>query len=295
MLSLYDNVFSKLKMDGVSIKINHRKILAGIVGFLGVESKLTSFTLTLDKLNKIGKEGVLKELQANDFSENALDTIEKLLEIKGSASEQLNTLEKLLVNQDDGLEGINELKFILSQLESSPLESVGLDFDITLARGLHYYTGMIVEVSAPETVKMGSIGGGGRYDDLTGKFGLKNMSGIGVSFGFERIYLVMEALELFPETLQTSANILFANFGDASTAIAYKHMNKLRSHGIACELYPNEVKLKKQLAYANDKKIARVILIGSQEIEKKEFVLKDMDTGIQISHPVKELLSLLIS
>ena len=295
MLSLYDNVFSKLKMDGVSIKINHRKILAGIVGFLGVESKLTSFTLTLDKLNKIGKEGVLKELQANDFSENALDTIEKLLEIKGSASEQLNTLEKLLVNQDDGLEGINELKFILSQLESSPLESVVLDFDITLARGLHYYTGMIVEVSAPETVKMGSIGGGGRYDDLTGKFGLKNMSGIGVSFGFERIYLVMEALELFPETLQTSANILFANFGDASTAIAYKHMNKLRSHGIACELYPNEVKLKKQLAYANDKKIARVILIGSQEIEKKEFVIKDMDTGIQISHPVKELLSHLIS
>ncbi|MDC3354770.1 histidine--tRNA ligase, partial [Flavobacteriaceae bacterium] len=293
MLSLYDNAFSKLKIEGVSLKINHRKILAGIAALLGAESKLTSFTVALDKLDKIGKEGVIKELKTHDFSENALHTLEQLLELKGSAYEQLETLEKLFDDHNEGLEGIHELKFILTQLEASPLEKVSLNFDLTLARGLHYYTGMIVEVSAPDTVKMGSIGGGGRYDDLTGTFGLKNMSGIGVSFGFERIFLVMDALGLFPETLQASAEVLFANFGDAAAAVAYHYVNELRTHGIACELYPTEAKLKKQLAYANDKKIAKVILIGSEELEQKQFVLKDMDTGNQTTYSLKKLLSLL--
>ncbi|MDA9015573.1 histidine--tRNA ligase [Flavobacteriaceae bacterium] len=293
MLSLYDNAFSKLKIEGVSLKINHRKILAGIAALLGAESKLTSFTVALDKLDKIGKEGVIKELKTHDFSENALHTLEQLLELKGSAYEQLETLEKLFDDHNEGLEGIHELKFILTQLEVSPLEKVSLNFDLTLARGLHYYTGMIVEVSAPDTVKMGSIGGGGRYDDLTGTFGLKNMSGIGVSFGFERIFLVMDALGLFPETLQASAEVLFANFGDAAAAVAYHYVNELRTHGIACELYPTEAKLKKQLAYANDKKIAKVILIGSEELEQKQFVLKDMDTGNQTTYSLKKLLSLL--
>lgn len=293
MLSLYDTVFSKLKIEGVSLKINHRKILAGIASLLGAESQLTSFTVTMDKLDKIGKEGVLKELKSHDFSENALTTLEQLLELKGSGFEQLHTLETLLNGQEEGLEGIRELKFILTQLEASPLKTVGLNFDLTLARGLHYYTGMIVEVSAPNTVKMGSIGGGGRYDDLTGTFGLKNMSGIGISFGFERIYLVMEALALFPKTLQTSVKILFTNFGNAPAAIAYQYVNKLRNQGIACELYPTESKLKKQLAYANDKKIPKVVLIGSEELAKKEFVLKDMNTGDQTPHGLEKLMDLL--
>jgi len=293
MLSLYDNVFSKLKMEGVSLKINHRKILAGIAALLGAESKLTTFTVALDKLDKIGKEGVLKELRSNDFNENTLDTLGVLLELKGNAFDQLHILEKLFVNQDEGLEGINELKFIFSKLQASDLKTITLNYDLTLARGLHYYTGMIVEVSAPENVKMGSIGGGGRYDDLTGTFGLKNMSGIGISFGFERIYLVMEALTLFPETLHTTPKVLFANFGEAPAEIAYQYVNKLRSIDVACELYPTEVKLKKQLAYANDKKIPKVILIGSEELEQNKFVIKDMDTSVQTSHPITELLSLL--
>ena len=293
MLSLYDNVFSKLKMEGVSLKINHRKILAGIAALLGAESKLTTFTVALDKLDKIGKEGVLKELRSNDFNENTLDTLGVLLELKGNAFDQLHILEKLFVNQDEGLEGINELKFIFSKLQASDLKTITLNYDLTLARGLHYYTGMIVEVSAPENVKMGSIGGGGRYDDLTGTFGLKNMSGIGISFGFERIYLVMEALTLFPETLHTTPKVLFANFGEAPAEIAYQYVNKLRSIDVGCELYPTEVKLKKQLAYANDKKISKVILIGSEELEQNKFVIKDMDTSVQTSHPITELLSLL--
>ena len=293
MLSLYDNVFSKLKMEGVSLKINHRKILAGIAASLGAESKLTTFTVALDKLDKIGKEGVFKELRSNDFNEDTLDTLGVLLELKGNAFDQFHILEKLLVKQDEGLEGINELKFIFSKLQASALKTVILNFDLTLARGLHYYTGMIVEVSAPENVKMGSIGGGGRYDDLTGTFGLKNMSGIGISFGFERIYLVMEALALFPETLHTSPKVLFANFGEAPAEIAYQYVNKLRAIDVSCELYPTEVKLKKQLAYANDKKISKVILIGSEELEQNKFVIKDMDTRVQTSHPITELLSLL--
>lgn len=292
MLSLYDTVFTKLKMEGVSLKINHRKILAGIAALLGAESKLTSFTVALDKLDKIGKVGVLKELESNAFSSKAIATLSQLLELTGTPTEQLDTLEALLVDQEEGIEGIKELKFILSQLEISPLKTVTLNFDLTLARGLHYYTGMIVEVGAPDSVKMGSIGGGGRYDDLTGTFGLKNMSGIGVSFGFERIYLVMEALGLFPESLQISTEVLFANFGNKSVAVAYQYVNKLRNKGIACELYPTEVKLKKQLSYANEKQISKVVLIGSEELEKKEFIYKNMISGTQTSHPLSELDSL---
>jgi histidyl-tRNA synthetase len=213
--------------------------------------------------------------------------------LEGTAAEQLHSLEKLLADQQEGLEGITEMKFILSELEKTSLETVTLNFDLTLARGLHYYTGMIVEVSAPEDVKMGSIGGGGRYDDLTDTFGLKNMSGIGISFGFERIYLVMEALDLFPKSLSSAADILFANFGDSPVAVAYQFVNELRKQGVSCELYPSEVKLKKQLAYANTKKITKVVLIGSEELENKQFVLKNMDSGEQSVHSLSDLVKLL--
>ena len=292
MLSLYDKVFENLGLEGVCLKINHRKILSGIAGLLGVESKLTAFTIALDKLDKIGNEGVLNELKANDFSPEALQKLQMLLELKGSALEQLNTLQEVLADEAEGQEGIKELRFVLNQMESTTLKSSSLQFDLSLARGLHYYTGMIVEVSAPETVTIGSIGGGGRYDDLTGTFGMKDTSGIGISFGFERIYLVLEELGLFPEILGKSTQVLFANFGDEAASVAYSYIKKLRDLNIPCELYPTETKLKKQLTYANDKKIAQVVLIGSEELKQNSFVLKNMDTGEQASHALSTLVSM---
>ena len=292
MLSLYDKVFENLGLEGVCLKINHRKILSGIAGVLGAESKLTAFTIALDKLDKIGNEGVLNELKANDFSPEALQKLQMLLELKGSALEQLNTLQEVLADEAEGQEGIKELRFVLKQMESTTLKSSSLQFDLSLARGLHYYTGMIVEVSAPETVTIGSIGGGGRYDDLTGTFGMKDTSGIGISFGFERIYLVLEELGLFPEILGKSTQVLFANFGDEAASVAYSYIKKLRDLNIPCELYPTETKLKKQLTYANDKKIAQVVLIGSEELKQNSFVLKNMNTGEQASHALSTLVSM---
>ena len=290
VLSLYDRAFSDLKIPEVEIKINHRKILSGIAGLLGAESRLVDFTVALDKLDKIGKEGVFKELVSKGFDSAAIKILEKLLELKGSAKEQIKILEDLLSGQQEGLEGLSELSFIFSQLDVNPMQSVQLKFDLTLARGLHYYTGMIVEVAPPKQVKMGSIGGGGRYDDLTSTFGLKNMSGIGISFGFERIYLVMEALELFPDTLLKQPKVLFVNFGINTTALAYTYLSQLRAKNISCEIYPTEAKLKKQLAYANAKQIQKVVLIGSEEIAQKSFVLKDMESGTQQTHPLSELI-----
>ena len=289
VLSLYDRAFSDLKIPEVEIKINHRKILSGIAGLLGAESRLVDFTVALDKIDKIGEEGVFKELAYKGFDSDAIKTLEKLLNLKGSSEEQIKTLEDLLSDQKEGLEGLSELTFVFSQFDKNPMQTAQLKFDLTLARGLHYYTGMIVEVAAPKQVKIGSIGGGGRYDDLTSTFGLKNMSGIGISFGFERIYLVMEALELFPDTLLKQPKILFANFGASATAIAYTYLSQLRANNISCEIYPTEAKLKKQLGYANAKQIQKVVLIGSEELAQKSFILKNMESGTQEIHPLSEL------
>ena len=293
MLTLYDQAFSDLGIKGVTLKINHRKILAAMATLLQAGDRLSAFTVAMDKMDKIGREGVLEELKNNDFSEEALHTLETVLNIRGSAQEKLQQLEPLLQNQPEGREGLNEMKFILDSFKMQPLQNVHLEFDLTLARGLHYYTGMIVEVAAPAEVKMGSIGGGGRYDDLTGVFGLKDMSGIGISFGFERIYLVMEALDLFPKTLLKRPQVLFANFGGAAVQSAYAFLHKLRNQNISCELYPTEAKLKKQLSYANTKQIQKVILIGPEELAEKIFVLKDMETGIQSTHPLTDMVPLL--
>jgi len=289
VLALYDAAFSDLAMEGVVLKVNHRKILAGIAGLLGAEEHLVDFTIALDKIDKIGASGVFEELKSKGFSDESLQILEQLVSLKGSTDEQFEALKRLFSDQSKGLEGLSELEFIFSQLKANSLKTVALKFDLTLARGLHYYTGMIVEVAAPEQVKMGSIGGGGRYDDLTGTFGLKNMSGIGVSFGFERIYLVMDALGLFPEALQPQTKVLFTNFGAAAAEQAYRFLSLLRKQGVSCELYPTEAKLKKQLAYANAKNINRVVLIGSEELKQNCFVLKDMSKGTQETYPVKEL------
>lgn len=293
VLSLYDRAFADLNLPGVVLKINHRKILAGIAGLLGAESRLVDFTVALDKIDKIGKEGVFKELSERGFEVDSLSVLDQLLALEGDTEHQLTELKSLFSNQPEGLEGVKEIEFISSQLQNNPLQATELKFDLTLARGLHYYTGMIVEVAPPVQVKMGSIGGGGRYDDLTGVFGLKDMSGIGISFGFERIYLVMEALDLFPKTLLKRPQVLFANFGGAAVQSAYAFLHKLRNQNISCELYPTEAKLKKQLGYANTKQIQKVILIGPEELAEKIFILKDMETGTQSTHPLTDMVPLL--
>ena len=293
VLSLYDRAFADLSLPGVVLKINHRKILAGIAGLLGAESRLVDFTVALDKIDKIGKEGVFKELSEKGFEVDSLSVLVQLLALEGDTEHQLTELKSLLSIQPEGLEGVEEIEFISSQLQDNPLQATELKFDLTLARGLHYYTGMIVEVAPPAQVKMGSIGGGGRYDDLTGVFGLKDMSGIGISFGFERIYLVMEALDLFPKTLLKRPQVLFANFGGAAVQSAYAFLHKLRNQNISCELYPTEAKLKKQLGYANTKQIQKVILIGPEELAEKIFVLKDMETGTQSTHSLTDMAPLL--
>ena len=215
-----------------------------------------------------------------------------MINISGNSSDQLKKLKNLLARQSDGIEGINELEFVLKQLDSNLLKTIVIDFDLTLARGLHYYTGMIVEVSAPKDVKIGSIGGGGRYDNLTETFGLKNMSGIGVSFGFERIYLVMEALDLFPKALLTKTKVLFVNFGKGSVELAYSCVSQLRNKNISSELYPSEAKLKKQLGYANQKGINNVVMIGPDEVAAKNFVLKDMESGTQTTYHLTDLINI---
>ncbi|MBL6662054.1 MAG: histidine--tRNA ligase [Flavobacteriaceae bacterium] len=293
VLSLYNRAFADLNLPGVVLKINHRKILAGIAGLLGAESRLVDFTVALDKIDKIGKEGVFKELSERGFEVDSLSVLDQLLALEGDTEHQLTELKSLFSNQPEGLEGVEEIEFISSQLQDNPLQATELKFDLTLARGLHYYTGMIVEVAPPVQVKMGSIGGGGRYDDLTGVFGLKDMSGIGISFGFERIYLVMEALDLFPKTLLKRPQVLFANFGGVAVQSAYAFLHKLRNQNISCELYPTEAKLKKQLSYANTKQIQKVILIGPEELAEKIFVLKDMETGTQSTHPLTDMIPLL--
>ena len=293
VLSLYDTVFSDLCIKGAVLKLNHRKILLGIASLMEVESNLTDLTLILDKFDKIGRSGVLDELKSKNFSKNSIETLDNFLSIKGSLKDQLDKLKELLSTHEAASEGIREMEFIFSQLDKNPLKSVGFNLDLTLARGLHYYTGMIVEVSAPHKVNIGSIGGGGRYDELTANFGLKKMSGIGISFGFERIFMLMEALDLFPKSLLKSPKVLFINFGGSSVGLTYSYVDQLRSKNVSCEFYPVEAKLKKQLSYADLKQIEYVVMIGSNELKEKSFILKHMISGKQSSHDLKDLVKLL--
>ena len=293
VLSLYNKAFMDLKIKGFTMKVNHRKILAGIVSLLGAKSRLYDFTVILDKLDKIGKDGVFKELKHNNFSIESIKKLKNLLDIQGTPTQKINKLKKLLSSEKEALIGLNELEFIFDNIQSKKESHANLELDLTLARGLHYYTGMIVEIEPPLGTKIGSIGGGGRYDDLAGKFGLKNMSGIGISFGFERIYLLMEELNLFPDTLQTKIKVMFTNFGKEAIQISYKFVNQLRELNISCEIYPTEAKLKKQLSYANSKKIENVVLIGSEELKQENFVLKNMESGTQETYPLSELISIL--
>ncbi len=292
-VQLYDAVFTKLGVKGVVIKINNRKVLSGIAETIGAEDKLIDFTVALDKLDKIGEEGVKKEMRSKGISESALQKLQPLFTMKGSAANQLHSLRKLLKDSKMGLLGVEELEFIIETVGILGLWSATLQIDVTLARGLNYYTGAILEVAAPEHVKMGSIGGGGRYDDLTGIFGLHQMSGMGISFGLDRIYLVMEELELFPEAALENTKVLFINFGNNEALYAMKAITKLRLNGIKAELYPDTSRMGKQMGYADKRNIPYTVLAGEKEMDQNVFTLKHMGSGQQQQMDLEELIKVL--
>ena len=281
LIQLYDAVFSELKLEGATIKMNNRKILAGIAEVIGAKDLLIDFTVALDKLDKIGEDGVKKEMLAKGITEEAIKKASPLFLPQGSNDEQLERLDTLLKDSEEGKKGLEELRFILETIATLGLQSAKLSIDVTLARGLNYYTGAIFEVAAPEGVKMGSIGGGGRYDDLTGIFGLKNVSGVGISFGLDRIYLVLEDLDLFPEAIDQSLQVLCVNFGDKEAMAALKLVSQLRKSGIKADIYPSSAKMQKQMKYANNRNVPYVILIGEQELSKNSFIVKNMKEGSQ--------------
>ncbi|WP_405397375.1 histidine--tRNA ligase [Maribacter sp. Asnod2-G09] len=281
LIQLYDAVFSELKLEGATIKMNNRKILAGIAEVIGAKDLLIDFTVALDKLDKIGEDGVKKEMLAKGISEEAIEKASPLFLPQGSNEEQLERLDALLKDSEEGKKGLEELRFILETIAVLGLQSANLSIDVTLARGLNYYTGAIFEVAAPEGVKMGSIGGGGRYDDLTGIFGLKNVSGVGISFGLDRIYLVLEDLGLFPEAIDQSLQVLCVNFGDKEAMAALKLVSQLRKAGVKADIYPSSAKMQKQMKYANNRNVPYVILIGEQELDNNSFIVKNMNEGSQ--------------
>ncbi|MCF6181471.1 histidine--tRNA ligase [Lutibacter sp.] len=294
-VQLYDAVFSKLKLIGTTIKLNNRKILSGIAEIIGEKDKLIDFTIALDKLDKIGEEGVAKEMLAKGISENAIKKVKPLFSFKGSNQEKLNQLQELLANSVEGTQGVHDLRFVVNAIENLGLQSANLELDVTLARGLNYYTGAIYEVSAPKNVKMGSIGGGGRYDDLTGIFGLKNVSGVGISFGLDRIYLVLEELNLFDQVELPKPKVLFLNLGEQEATYCMKALLKLRKHQVKSELYPDASKMKKQLNYANRRAIQFVVIVGTSEMENKKFTLKNMQSGEQQTCNLQELVDITTS
>lgn len=289
-VQIFDQVLSKLRIPGFTIKINNRKILSGIAEVSGEADKLVDITVAIDKLDKIGEDGVVEELKQKGVSENAIAIIRPLFELSGSNAERLTKMRAFLKNSEIGTKGIDELEFVLEQSEKLGLERAVLEFDVTLARGLNYYTGAIFEVKVHD-VKMGSICGGGRYDDLTGLFGLSGMSGVGISFGADRIYDVLLELNLFPDETQNSLSILFANFGDQEAACAMQLAKDLRASGVDCEVYPTAAKMQKQFKYADARKAAFVAIIGENELKEGIIQVKDMESGVQESLSKLEFLN----
>lgn len=292
-IQLYDAVFSDLGLQGVTIKLNNRKILSGIAEVIGAQRLLVDFTVALDKLDKIGEEKVKEEMIAKGISSQAVEKAAPLFGMSQAKEASMELLKSFLVESEIGMQGIAELEEIMNTVEKIGLQSARLELDVTLARGLNYYTGAILEVSAPEGVQMGSIGGGGRYDDLTGIFGLKDISGVGISFGLDRIYLVLEALGLFPESLDKSIDVLCINFGTAESLASLQLITQLRGMGIKAEVYPSSAKMQKQMKYANSRNVPYVILIGAKELSNGQFVLKTMATGEQETFAMDNLEPLL--
>jgi histidyl-tRNA synthetase len=281
LVQMIDDVFTKLKVP-VVIKINNRKILSGIAEVIGEKEKIITITVAIDKLDKIGVDGVNKELAENGVGTEAINKLQPLIQFKGSTPEKLNFLKGLLQTSEIGLKGIEEVEFIFKTIESLKLDIAKTELDITLARGLNYYTGAIFEVKANVGTLTSSICGGGRYDDLTGIFGLPNMSGVGISFGADRIYDVLNEMNLYPESVAASTKLLFVTFGEKEQEYCLPLLAKARKAGINSEIYPDaNAKMKKQMSYADDKKIPFVIIVGSDEVQSGMLSLKNMSSGEQ--------------
>lgn len=294
LISLMHKSFTELKIP-VILKFNNRKILSAIAQVIHAPSKIVDITVAIDKLDKIGKEGVNKELQEKGIDGEALNTLQPLLDFQGDNQAKVDILKQLVGQVEDGRKGIEEIEFLLRKVDELKLVHHTMELDITLARGLNYYTGTIFEVKANAGTFTPSILGGGRYDDLTGIFGLKGLSGVGISFGIDRMFDVMEELNVFPESITNSSvtKVLFANFGETEQTYCLQIAAQLRAAGINCEVYPDTAKMKKQFEYADKKKIPFVCIIGSQEMEKGEFGLKNMLSGEQQQVSTETLIQLL--
>ena len=292
-VQLYDAVFTALKLEGVTTEINNRKILSGIAEVIGAQDKLIDFTVALDKLDKIGEEKVKEEMLGKGIPQSGIEKLQPLFNLSGTFESQVSQLKSILSTSEEGKKGIEELEFIDKAITELGLKTATLQLDVTLARGLNYYTGAIYEVSAPKGVDMGSIGGGGRYDDLTGIFGLKDVSGVGISFGLDRIYLVIESLNLFPETITNTVKALFINFGEAEAMASMKAVKALRENGVSAELFPDNKKTIKQFNYANKRNIPNVVLVGESELASNTFTLKNMSSGNQQQLTLEQLIKAL--
>ena len=290
LIQIIDKVFKHLKIETI-VKINNRKILAGIAETIGEKERITDITVAIDKLEKIGIEKVNEELSVKGVSDEAIQKLQPILGLEGDTASKLGQLEEVISISEIGIQGIEEMKMLFSYLEKMNL-ATNFELDLTLARGLNYYTGAIIEVKAKD-VEMGSICGGGRYDDLTGIFGLKDVSGVGISFGAERIYDVLTQLDLFPPESAETTKVLFVNFGEKEEAYCLPMLSKLRASGINAEIYPDSAKMKKQMNYANKKDIPFVVLAGESEMAAQKFTLKNMESGEQTLVTSEDLIKIL--
>jgi len=290
LIQIIDKVFKHLKIETI-VKINNRKILAGIAETIGEKERITDITVAIDKLEKIGIEKVNEELSVKGVSDEAIQKLQPILGLEGDTASKLGQLEEVISISEIGIQGIEEMKMLFSYLEKMNL-ATNFELDLTLARGLNYYTGAIIEVKAKD-VEMGSICGGGRYDDLTGIFGLKDVSGVGISFGAERIYDVLTQLDLFPPESAETTKVLFVNFGKKEETYCLPMLSKLRASGINAEIYPDSAKMKKQMNYANKKDIPFVVLAGESEMEAQKFTLKNMESGEQTLVTSEDLIKIL--
>ena len=284
LVQLYDDVFTSLNIPNVDICINNRKVLSGMVELMDATDSFEDVVITLDKLSAIGLEKVKEELLSKGVKSESLSILDAFLNTKN-----VSDLSSLLEQSEIGKKGLEELQFIIGNITKLGLQSADLVFDITLARGLNYYTGCILEVKAND-INVGSVGGGGRYDDLTSNFGLKDISGVGISFGIDRIYLVMEELGLFPDNIDVNTKVMFVNFGNKEAAFCLPLLKQLRLAGISSELYPKDEKMKKQMTYANNKGVEYVVLVGENEIKSGILTIKNMENGDQSNWSIADLI-----
>ena len=288
-IKVYDTVFNKLGMPKVNLRINNRQILEGVSKLMKLES-VTEIASILDKTDKIGVDGVMKELKDRDLSDDSVNQLKTLLNIQGTNQEKIKNLRSLFNSNKILSNGVDLLEEIIKTSQKFNFRNININVDLSLARGLSYYTGTIIEVSSPKEFNIGSIGGGGRYDDLVQKNNPR-LSGFGISFGFDRIFLILEELKLFPNELNTSKSFLFLNFGLENLDTLISYVDRLREKNIICELYPSDVKIKKQMDYANQKGIDYVIIIGQEELRSNNFKLKDMKSGDESTININNLLS----